>query len=396
MDASLRTDLGVRLCEGGHKGEGLVGLGILALEQQSLGLIALPAVGGIQRVGEFFAIQFIESRKRSQLGFLGEYFPDSAAVVAGTEIHAALHGGRNPFGMLNDEPVHIGDIQCTIRAGLQLCGAKPVVSAGKEFTICFVLGALTAEADALGDEHFAMYKVMHRFADEHAAFKIFTKQPVTIRLRAAGTGDVTVGAGHVGAFHARADGEEAVIGKHITSHAGRGEVRVARKVVNGNVVMPHPVRVVVAEPIAPVIAPAAKLCLACDGFELAGDFKAEIESVDVHAFAGGLAGNRAAAVAVGGVDPVVQPERKTVHAMLLVALAKTREEHTPDIGLPITGGVLSIKDVGCGTNEDALTPCEDAVGEVEPIEEQGGFLIVSIAVSILQPADYATGFTVDP
>ena len=93
--------------------------------------------------------------------------------------------------------------------------------------------------------------------------------------------------------------------------------------------MPEPGGVVVAEPVAPVVAAAAELRLAFDGFELAGvRAEAEVAAADgdgrsvgvLECWSGGLLNpcsitpmlhhsapsDRAAGVAVGSVDPVVQ------------------------------------------------------------------------------------------
>ena len=271
--------------------------------------------------------------------------------------------------MLDNQSVHIGDVQRAVRTGLQLRGAKPIVRAGEKLTVGLALGALAAKTDTFRNEHFLMYEVVHGFTDEHAVGEVLAEQLAAIRLRAAGAGDVTVGARHVRAFHARTDGEKAVAGKHIAAHARRGEVGIAREVTDGHVIMPHPVWVVVAEPVTPIITPTAKLGLACDGLEFAGHLEAKIEPVDIRLFTGRLAGDGAAAVAVGGVNPVVQSERKAVHAMLLVALVETGEEYFAYVGAAIAGHVLGVDNVRRGTDEDALAPREHAVGKIQPFEE---------------------------
>ena len=64
VDARLRAEFGVQPI-GGHEGEGLLALGMLVLKEQSLSLIALPAIGGIERVSELGAGQLVESQEGS-------------------------------------------------------------------------------------------------------------------------------------------------------------------------------------------------------------------------------------------------------------------------------------------------------------------------------------------
>ena len=112
-------------------------------------------------------------------------------------------------------------------------------------------------------------------------------------------------------------------GSSICARVGRGVARVAPDVVVGEDVVPAPVRVVVAEPVAPVVAVAAVLGLAALGLELAGiGAKPEIAAADrrwsLPVF---MRPHVAAAIAVGTVDPAVQAQLEAVEPMLLVALA---------------------------------------------------------------------------
>jgi hypothetical protein len=124
------------------------------------------------------------------------------------------------------------------------------------------------------------------FADEDAGGEVRPEEVVAVRAGAACGGGLKGAVGPVEARLRRAGGEDAVgvvvIGKD-GADAFDGEVRVAFQVVDGEVVMPEPGGVVVAEPVAPVIAAAAKLRLARDEFDLAGvGLKTDVVAADVN------------------------------------------------------------------------------------------------------------------
>src|SRR2546427_5445 len=98
--------------------------------------------------------------------------------------------------------------------------------------------------------------------------------------------------------------------------------------------MVHRVAVVAAEPVAPVVPAAAILRLA--GLQvnqaLVGA-DAEVAAAEVHHGPRLERLDPAAAVAVGTVNPVVEPPDETVDAVLLVALLEAGEQRHAQVGL---------------------------------------------------------------
>jgi len=162
--------------------------------------------------------------------------------------------------------------------------------------------------------------------------------------------------------------------------------------------LPQPGRVVVAEPISPVIATASELGLGGDAFEFAGvGFESEIASADGEGLAGGDGFHGAAAVAVGGMDPAVESGFESVEPMLLIAFGEPGEEHASDIGSSIGVGVFRVEQVGRSRHQDAPPPGHDAAGIRNAFEEDIGALISTGAVAVGEDLDHAAGlsFAVD-
>ncbi len=70
--------------------------------------------------------------------------------------------------------------------------------------------------------------------------------------------------------------------------------------------------------------------------------------------------DRAAAVAVGPVDPAVEAELEAVDPVLLVALGEPGEEDLAMVGLAVAVAVLGVEDVGRAGDEHAVAPGHDA------------------------------------
>ena len=153
-------------------------------------------------------------------------------------------------------------------------------------------------------------------------------------------------------------------------------------------VVPAEAGVVVAEPVAPVVAAAPVLGLAGLGLERESvGPETKVAPTNVHRQAGAGRGDNPAAVAVGAVHPVVESVLKAVHPVLLVALAKAAEEHAGFVGLAVAVCVACKQDVRSGADEDAVAPRHHAVGERKAIEKNGGVVVPAVIITILQPAD---------
>src|SRR6201999_4461989 len=103
-------------------------------------------------------------------------------------------------------------------------------------------------------EHHSMHQVVYRLADKQAGGEFGTEELVAIGRRAIGRGDMVGGAGVVKPCQRTADGKQPGVGLKCRSRIGWGEIRVAAEVAIGEDIVPAPIRVVVAEPMAPVVA----------------------------------------------------------------------------------------------------------------------------------------------
>src|SRR5439155_21224994 len=89
-------------------------------------------------------------------------------------------------------------------------------------------------------------------------------------------------------------------------------------------IVPEPGGIFVAEPVAPIVAMPAKLCLALDQFELTGvGLETKLVAAEIRCFAGRHRLDGSTAAAVGRVNPVVQAVFKAVNAVLLIGVVET-------------------------------------------------------------------------
>jgi hypothetical protein len=122
------------------------------------------------------------------------------------------------------------------------------------------------------------------------------------------------------------------------------------------------------------------------GLDLAGVRPdADVAAGHLHLLAGLERPHRPlAAVAVGQVDPVVQAERRRVHAELRVALGEPGVEHLVDLGPAVAVGVLQVEHVRGGGDDQAVPPRQHAGREVQVLGEQDRPVVLPVAVRVLQ------------
>src|ERR1051326_178542 len=162
--------------------------------------------------------------------------------------------------------------------------------------------------------------------------------------------------------------------------------------------MPEPDTIVVAEPIAPIVAVPAILGLACLGFKCASVWaKAEVAAVNLDGSSllrfrpadntNGV--HFTAAVAISAVEPVIQTVIEAIHAMLLVAFSETGEQHFFYIGFAVAISVFRIKDFRRGADDDPFAPGNYSVWKVQAIEEDRGFIVDAVIIRIFEKAHNA-------
>src|SRR5437899_1437332 len=134
--------------------------------------------------------------------------------------------------------------------------------------------------------------------------------------------------------------------------------------------MPHGVAVVTAEPVAPIVTAAAVLSLA--GLSIDQPFirtDAEVAAADIELGAGLDRADASAAVAVGAVDPIVEPPNQTIDAMLRVAWIETDKQLPAHVRLAVTVGVLGIENLRGTRDKYSAAPRHDIGGKAQAIEK---------------------------
>ena len=362
-----------------------------------MGGVALPAVRAVDRRDEASRVERVEARWRTQLRPNGEHAIDPPPVRARAQVETRLDELRNPLGMFENEPVEVRDVKRAIRPGLEHRRPEPGISGREEFAALLILRTAAREADAVWLEHFAMHKIVNGIADEDAGGERLTEEFVAIRRRAARAGDVVEVVMIIETLPRAARGEQprpVGILREVAPDGFYGELRIARKVMIRQIVMPEPRRVEISEPIPPVVPAPPKLRRARNRLETPViRAEAEVTSADVNRRRGGLefAAHRAVALAVRAVNPVIQAVVEAVQAMLLVAFRETFEERRSLVGTTIAIGVLGEEYLRCGAHEHAVAPRHDAVREAHAIEEDCGRVVAPVAVRVFEKLDAPAG-----
>ena len=79
-----------------------------------------------------------------------------ADVVTGAEVESIFDVVRNPFGMLDDLPIHVGHPERSVRAGLDRRGAAPIIGGGEEFGLLLIGRPPAGKCRAVGRHDLAV------------------------------------------------------------------------------------------------------------------------------------------------------------------------------------------------------------------------------------------------
>ena len=375
----------------------------IAFHEDSLHSVALPAIRRIERVGERGVVELREIWHRVQLCSSRQHAVDAACVRSRAHVEPAHRFGCDPLGMFEREAVDVHNVERAVRAGLRHHWAKPYVEAREEFAVLLVVRATARETRAVGAQHFAMHDIVHGLACEDGVGKCRPEQFVAVGHRA-------VAARHVaerlwliesdGRGSLRIRGEDARVVRVVREHLFRrlhGEARVPAEVAIVERVVPEPRRVVVAEPVSPVVAMPPELRAAALGLELSGvGAEADVAAGNAHTLlilARFLRGeNRAAAVAVRTIEPAVEAPVEAVDAMLLIPLGESGEEHGARVGLAAAAPVFEKKNVRRGCDDHAVAPRENSSWVGDVLGKNRRRVVVPVAVRIGEHLDSAAGF----
>src|SRR4051812_47929446 len=194
---------------------------------------------------------------------------------------------------------------------------------------------MTFEGDAVALEDFAMDEVERRVGNKNAGREIWTEEVVAIRRGAVGGAGGVAFADVVEALLRFASGEKIVVLGCDDAEVGDFQGWIAFHVAARQIIMPEPIRIVVAEPIVPIVPAAAKLGGAFDRFNFTGVWtKTKIAAKTDRAPGEFGVGEQcflnceiAPAFAIGAVKPAVHAEFEAVETVLLVAGREPRDKN---------------------------------------------------------------------
>ena len=139
------------------------------MEQESLGGVALPAVGALQRGDEPRCVEPVEPGDRSGPPIDREDPVDPPLLAAEAEVESGLPVVGDPLRVLDDGAIHVGDPEGAVGPRLEHRRAERVVAGGQELAVRFLRGPDAAEGHAVGLEDHPVDQVVHGVADEEAA-----------------------------------------------------------------------------------------------------------------------------------------------------------------------------------------------------------------------------------
>ena len=240
--------------------------------------------------------------------------------------------------MLQDQPIHVHDVQRPIGSFTDHRGPKPMVRAGNKLRLQ-ILGMPGADERKTGViQHISADQMVRRLADQQAV-------ELTIEPGHGRTGrrENMSRPSPVEPTHRSADREDSSVSIQHRTHRLSHPVCMLFQIPHGHVIMPAQGAVIVSKPIAVVIPPFA--ILRTPGFkpELARDrMKAEIVRAQFDLGSRFQTSDVSAAVAICTVKPTIQPPRKAIHQMLRIARSKAGKPSLAPVTHAITICILGV------------------------------------------------------
>ena len=369
-----------RLEEGGDLGRVAV-----RLAEEPLGGEAVEAVGMLEGLHE--------------AGGLGQHFrllvlepPDAAMlVVAVGPDRGVVRIVLGPARVVVDGRlvVEVGDVERAVGADLGVDGPEPEAGAGDE-----LLGAdfCGGEGDAVGTEAVLVDEIDRALGDKVDGAVLVGPCAAVVEGTAGGGGE----AAHVVDLEVRVDGGlegragVAVVGDVLPALFDRGGVAAGEGLVGhddvaevGAVGHGEEDLAVPAEVHAPGVRVVGR-----DDLDL-GAVGAEAEEAVAdlpHRLAVFARDVRAAArVALGGVDPAVEPPAEVARDRVGVAEAEAAEEDLALVGCAVAVGVAEEEDLGRLHDDEAVLVEDEAGDEVELVVEDGAAALVEEDDAVARP-----------
>src|SRR5260370_28880139 len=116
---------------------------------------------------------------------------------------------------------------------------------------------------------------------------------------------------------------------------------------------------------------------------------AKVTSADIDAFTGLDGFHLTAAVAIGAVDPVIQPANQAVDPVLRIAFLEPGVKRYAFVCFAGALGVLGIEDVRSACHQNALAPRKDASRKTQVVEKNSRLGVLAVAICVLENLDAA-------
>src|SRR5690606_23401418 len=145
--------------------------------------------------------------------------------------------------------------------------------------------------------------------------------------------------------------------RHLRDEPSERRSGIPRKAATRKHEVETRIRIAAPEPVARVVSRAPELRQPGDGVDLSRvGMNAEIASADIDALPRARGLDRAAAIAVCGIEPAVEAPREAVREMLLVPVLEAAVERLASIGLTVAVRILGVEDLRDGDDDGALSP----------------------------------------
>ena len=311
---------------------------------------------------------------------------------------------RQPLRVLDHVTVHVGHPRGAIGPGAHHHRPAPAILTRKEISP-LAPHPLRFEGRAVGREPQQLHEAMHRFAHQRvldAGTRARTEeQRIGDDQRTARRGVVSRLREIVIALlrlehriHARV-----TLGQQYL-RVRRRDVRIAPEIIVLERIVPKRETVLHAEPAAPRIARAAKLCRSAQRIQFARvGLEAEIACAERDLLPGQRRGDAHVlpvvhvVAAVRAIHPAVGSPAETVEAELLVARIEAGEEHVMPVRPAVAVTILEPNDIGRRRHETAIAPGENAGRETQPFGEQRRAVVDAVAVRVLENPHASTRLT---
>ena len=285
--------------------------------------------------------------------------------------------------MLDHQPIHIRDVQRSIRTRPRRREARPQIRRRKKLRRLLSRRTLADKRRAHRTHLFAMHQIVHGLADKNIPGHVRPEQVIAINRRTARRRKVVESVRIIKPRKGRARRKHprrTRVPTHCHDRIRWYQVRIPPQVTLLERVVPKGVRVIATKPISPVVAAPAILRIADEQLDAAFiRLDAEIPPPHVHRALGFGRGDFPAALPVRQMHPTVERPFQTVREMLLVARRQTAKQHRRPIRPPVAVGILQKQHIRHRGHQHAVAPRQHRSRRLQSISEQRRPVVMPVA-----------------